>query len=102
MGQPDFRVGGRIFATLAAADRGYGNVKLAPEQQEALIRELPDVFLPVAGGWGRLGMTHVRLSAASEKQLTLALGMAWELRVERNAESRKRARISRFQRRRSP
>ena len=88
MGQPDFRVGGKIFATLASADKGYGNVKLTPEQQAAFVEELPEVFLPVRAGWGRMGMTHVRLTAASEDVLTGALHTAWKLRVERNAKSR--------------
>ena len=51
MGAPDFRVGGRIFATLASQRQGYGNLMLTPEQQAAFVEELPDLFLPVAGGW---------------------------------------------------
>lgn len=66
MGSPDFRVGGRIFATLASAAQGYGNLMLTPEQQAMFVEELPDVFVPIAGGWGRMGMTHIRLAAASE------------------------------------
>ena len=57
MGVPDFRVGGRIFATLASQDDGFGNLKLTPELQQLLIAESPDVFLPIKGGWGRMGMT---------------------------------------------
>jgi hypothetical protein len=86
-GQPDFRVGDKIFATLAAADQGLGNIKLTPEQQQAFVEELPDVFLPVAGGWGRNGMTHVRLAAANEDLLHGALQTAWKLRLERNKKS---------------
>ncbi len=92
MGQPDFRVGGRIFATLASASQGYGNVKLTPEQQAAFVEELPRVFVPIPGGWGRMGMTQVRLAAASEDVLTGALRAAWKLQMERNAKSAKRAR----------
>ena len=55
MGSPDFRVGGRIFATLAHQAQGYGNLMLSPEQQAAFVGEQPKVFLPVAGGWGRNG-----------------------------------------------
>ena len=88
MGQPDFRVGGRIFATLASAKLGYGNLMITPEQQAAFVEELPDVFLPIHGGWGRMGMTHIRLAAASEDVLTGALHTAWRLRVEKNAKSR--------------
>ncbi|HEY2547566.1 MAG TPA: MmcQ/YjbR family DNA-binding protein [Candidatus Acidoferrum sp.] len=85
MGHADFRVGGRIFATLASVDKGYGNVKLTLEQQPAFVEELPEVFLPVAGGWGRTGMTHIRLSAVSEDVLRGALHVAWKLRVDANA-----------------
>jgi len=87
MGQADFRVGGRIFATLASAKQGYGNLKLTLEQQAAFVEELPEIFLPIAGGWGRMGMTHIRLAAASEDVLTGALHTAWKLRVESNAKS---------------
>jgi hypothetical protein len=54
MGAADFRVGGRIFATLASEDQGYGNLMLTPEQQAEFVRELPEVFLPIHGdgeGW---------------------------------------------------
>ncbi len=54
MGSPDFRVGGRIFATLAAQARGYGNLMLTPEQQAIFVAEQPEVFIPIAGGWGRM------------------------------------------------
>src|SRR6516164_9991362 len=87
MGQPDFRVGGRIFATLASAKQGYGNLMLTLEQQQAFVEELPAVFLPIPGGWGRMGMTHIRLAAAKEEVLTGALGTAWKIRVEKNAKS---------------
>lgn len=85
MGSPDFRVGGRIFATLASEKQGYGNVKLTPEQQAEFVKEQPEVFVPVAGGWGRTGMTHMRLAAANEDLMEGALRAAWKLRVERNA-----------------
>jgi hypothetical protein len=87
MGQPDFRVGGRIFATLASEKQGYGNLMLTPEQQAAFVEEMPDVFLPIHGGWGRMGMTHIRLAAASEDVLEGALRTAWKLRVEKNAKA---------------
>jgi YjbR len=84
MGSPDFRVGGRIFATLAAQSQGYGNLMLTPEQQATFVEELPEVFVPIAGGWGRMGATHIRLSKVSEDVLAGALGVAWRLRVEKN------------------
>jgi hypothetical protein len=88
MGAPDFRVGGRIFATLAMEDLGYGNLMLSPELQQALIAEAPDVFLPVHGGWGRMGITHIRLAAAGPEQMLKGLELAWRLRVEKNGKSR--------------
>jgi hypothetical protein len=87
MGAPDFRVGGRIFATLASQSQGYGNLMLTLEQQAAFVEELPEVFLPIAGGWGRMGMTHIRLAAATEDVLEGALRTAWKLRIEKNAKS---------------
>lgn len=85
MGAADFRVGGRIFATLASQKQGYGNLILTPEQQAAFVEELPEVFLPVAGGWGRMGTTHIRLAVANEDVLRGALHSAWKLRLEKNA-----------------
>ena len=85
MGATDFRVGGKIFATLASQDKGYGNLMLTPELQAEFVEELPEVFLPIHGGWGRMGMTHIRLAEASEDVLTGALRAAWKLRVEKNA-----------------
>lgn len=90
MGATDFRVGGHIFATLAHQHLGYGNLMLSPDEQSAFVAELPDVFLPVAGGWGRMGATHVVLALANEDLLRGALQTAWRLRVEGNARMRKR------------
>ncbi len=95
MGAVDFRVGGRIFATLASQAQGYGNLMLKPEQQAAFCDELPDVFVPIAGGWGRMGMTHVVLAKASEDVLRGALETAWRLRMETNVRARKRSRTAR-------
>jgi hypothetical protein len=92
MGAADFRVGGRIFATLASQNLGYGNLALTPEQQAAFVEELPDVFLPIAGGWGRMGMTHIRLSAANEDVLAGALRTAWQLRIDKNARTARKGR----------
>jgi hypothetical protein len=75
-GAADFRTGGRIFATLAHEHLGLGNLMLSPELQESLIAEAPDLFLPVAGGWGRQGITHIRLAAASPEQLLKGLQLA--------------------------
>jgi hypothetical protein len=84
MGTADFRVGGHIFATLARQDHGFGNLMLSPELQRSLVAEAPKVFLPVPGGWGRMGCTHVRLAEASQDQMFTGLQLAWELRVEKN------------------
>jgi hypothetical protein len=90
MGAADFRVGGRIFATLASQKQGYGNLMLTPDLQADFVRELPNAFLPVAGGWGKMGATHVRLAVVDEDVLTGALRTAWKLRVEKNAGAKKK------------
>jgi hypothetical protein len=97
MGAIDFRVGGRIFATLASVKQGFGNLMLTPEIQAEFVADAPDVFLPVAGGWGRMGATHIRLAKAPRELLTGALHTAWNLRVDKNAAARstKRARRAR-------
>src|SRR5215469_6852185 len=84
MGSPDFRVGGRIFATLAAQAQGYGNLMLTPGQQAAFVADAPDIFIPIPGGWGRNGATHLKLSAANEDLVYGALQTAWKLRLEKN------------------
>jgi len=88
MGAADFRVGGRIFATLASERQGFGNLMLNPDQQAAFMADQPDVFIPVAGTWGRNGATHVRLAMASEELLRGALRSAWRLRIEKNQNAR--------------
>lgn len=87
-GAADFRVGGRIFATLAAEKQGYGNLMLTPEQQAAFVAEAPQIFVPIPGGWGRNGATHVALAKANEDLLLGALRTAWKLRVEKNQKSK--------------
>ena len=90
MGAPDFRVGGRIFATLASESQGYGNLMLTPELQAAFIAEAPAIFLPVGGSWGQNGATHIRLAEATEDVLLGALHTAWRLRVEKNQKPAKK------------
>jgi hypothetical protein len=87
-GFPAFRVGGRKFASLASQADGYGNLMLTLEQQEAFVEEAPEIFLPIPGGWGRMGHTHIRLAAVSEDVLDGALRTAWKLRVDKNAKTR--------------
>jgi hypothetical protein len=89
-GLPAFRVGGTRFASLASQAEGYGNLILTLEQQAAFVEEAPEIFLPIPGGWGRMGHTHIRLAAANEDTLTGALHTAWKLRVEKNAKRGKK------------
>jgi len=83
MGNPDFRVGGRIFATLSGQARGRGVLKLTPEQQAVFVAELPEVFEPVQGGWGRNGMTYIVLERANEQTMRGGL-----MTAHRNVESK--------------
>jgi hypothetical protein len=66
MGHPDFRVGGKIFATLGVPGSGWGMVKLTPDEQELLVQIEPEGFQPVKGGWGRQGATNVRPAVGEE------------------------------------
>ncbi len=88
-GLPAFRVAGARFASLASQAEGCGNLQLTLEQQAAFVEEAPEIFLPIPGGWGRLGHTHIRLAAANEEQLTGALRAAWKLRVEKSTRRKK-------------
>jgi hypothetical protein len=90
MGSADFRVGGKIFATLAAIGQGYGNVMLTPEQQAEFVAEDPNVFIPVSGNWGKNGATHIRLDLVNGAVLTGALEAAWRLRIRKNSEAGRR------------
>ena len=80
MGHPDFRVDGKIFATLSP-DGVFGMAKLTPDQQEILCAAEPDTFVPVPGGWGRSGSTHVRLAVADDDAVRGALRLAWRGRA---------------------
>ena len=81
MGHPDFRVGGKIFATLGYPDRRYGTIMLSPHDQELLIHDHPKAFKRAPGAWGRSGSTSVLLSIASRRAVTIALEAAWERRA---------------------
>jgi hypothetical protein len=63
---------------------------LTLEQQASFVEELPEVFLPIPGGWGRMGATHIRLAVANEDVLAGALRTAWKLRLEKNARTGKK------------
>jgi hypothetical protein len=82
-GHPDFRVEGRIFATLGYPGRGWAMVKLTAEQQELFVRAQPAAFAAVKGGWGRRGATNVRLQAADERAVREALIIAWRNRASK-------------------
>jgi hypothetical protein len=93
MGAADFRVGNRIFATLAMQEQGYGNLMLTPALQADFVADRPDLFLPIFGGWGRMGGTHIRLAETDEDTLAGALYTAYKLRIQRNqAAASKKAR----------
>jgi hypothetical protein len=73
MGHPDFRLEGRIFASLGYPDERHGMVKLAPQQQRKFVKMAPEVFSPCAGAWGRRGATAVRLAPARVGLIRAAL-----------------------------
>lgn len=77
MDHPDFRVGGKIFATLGYPEKGWGMVKLPPKEQVFFIEAEPNAFQPASGAWGRRGSTMVRLSAANKARVERALAAAW-------------------------
>jgi hypothetical protein len=94
MGHPDFRVGGKVFASLGYPDARYAMVKLTPEQQAKLVAATPKVFAPVPGGWGRKGSTHVMLAAANASAVKSALTTAWENVAAKSAAKRRHGRRS--------
>ncbi|MGB6685690.1 MAG: MmcQ/YjbR family DNA-binding protein [Candidatus Acidiferrum sp.] len=79
MNHPDFRVAGKIFATLGYADTERGMVKVTPIEQEMLVRAEPAVFSPETGAWGRQGCTRVHLKAAKLTTMRRAMAAAWQL-----------------------
>lgn len=77
MGHPDFRVGGRVFATLNYPAAGWGMIKLSPEHQELFLRAEPAAFVAVKGAWGRQGCTNVNVRLAKKTAVREALELAW-------------------------
>lgn len=77
MSHPDFRVAGKIFATLGYPDKTRGMVKLSPEDQHNFSKDYPNAFIPVKGAWGRRGATSVHLKAADKVVLRKAIEAAW-------------------------
>jgi hypothetical protein len=84
MGHPDFRVGGKIFATLAHPDAAHGVVVLLPEQQDMAIEAEPEAFRPAAGAWGLRGSTLVCLNRVPDDWLERTIEWAWAKRAPRN------------------
>ncbi|MBZ5626558.1 MAG: MmcQ/YjbR family DNA-binding protein [Acidobacteriia bacterium] len=80
-GHADFRVGGKIFATLGLEKEGYGVLILTPEQQAGMVEDAPQIFSRVAGGWGRQGSTRVLLAKVKPDILEAALRTAWRRRA---------------------
>ena len=76
MNHPDFRVKGKIFATLSH-DEKLGMVKLTPAQQEEFMQAEPDAFIPCPGAWGERGCTNVRLRSAKKETVRRAMAAAW-------------------------
>lgn len=81
MGHPDFRVDGKIFATLGYPKNGFAMVSLSPDQQELFVRTEPTTFRPVPGGWGKKGATHVLLRSAKKAAVREALKVAYQNRA---------------------
>jgi hypothetical protein len=77
MNHPDFRVGGKIFATLSYPDKDHGMVILPVEEQARVVREHPKAFVAAKGAWGKRGSTTVRLDAIDKPTLRAALEIAW-------------------------
>lgn len=90
MGAVDFRINGKIFATLAYGDKGLGTLKLTPEQQSMFLEEAPEYFSAAPGGWGRMGMTLVRVDAP-ESVLAGALSTAFHHVLSKQAVEKKGA-----------
>ena len=76
MNHPDFRVTGKIFASLGAPDANWGMVKLTPEQQRGFIEKAPEVFKPCSGAWGHAGATNVYLASAKASLVRVAIKAA--------------------------
>jgi len=81
---------GNLLRWLRQAE-GYGNLMLTLEQQAAFVEEAPEIFLPIPGGFGKMGHTHIRLAAASKDVLMGAVRTAWKLRIDKNAKTSRKS-----------
>ncbi len=95
MNHPDFRVNGKIFATLHYPDDGWAMVKLPPAEQEAFVQLDPTTFVPITGAWGRQGATNVKMKSVKEESLRGALTLAWQLASSKTSPRPVRRRSSR-------
>jgi hypothetical protein len=84
MSHPDFRVGGKIFATLGYPDVDHGMVILSPEEQARFVKTYPKVFTPAKGAWGKRGSTAVNLHAVDKATLKRAMEIAWRKRAPKD------------------
>lgn len=91
MGHPDFRVAGKIFATLGYPDDAWGMVKITPIEQQMFVEAEPEAFRPCAGAWGRRGATNVKLAVVKKTTLRRALTAAWELATPPKMRSSRKA-----------
>jgi hypothetical protein len=94
MSHPDFRVRGKIFATLAYPNKDFGMVKLPPRAQEEFVFSAPKAFVPVTGAWGRQGATSVLLKAATKASLRRAMSAAWNFAAPKDVASPKQTKPS--------
>jgi hypothetical protein len=90
MGHADFRVGGKVFATLGYPDERYGAIMLTPQDQDLLVKDHPKTFAPAAGAWGASGSTHVLLRGASKRAVAIALEAAWRKRAPKRLSTESR------------
>lgn len=90
MGHPDFRLNDRIFATLSGQEKGFGVLKLTPDQQQTFIAEQPRCFSPVPGGWGLMGMTYIHLIEADETLIAGALTTAFHNLQKKQTQTKKK------------
>ena len=81
MGHPDFRVDGKVFATLDYPERGFGVVMLPPEGQAHFVKGHSPAFAPVKGAWGKAGSTMILLETADRRAVEAALEAAWRRRA---------------------
>jgi hypothetical protein len=89
MNHPDFRVAGKIFATLSYPNKGFGMVKLTPEQQEELVHDEPDTFNPCSGVWGLRGATNVQLKSVKQATLRRVIEAAYRNALSQKTKARK-------------